>query len=486
MNKETSEIAKLTERISKDPKSKLFVPLAEEYKKAGDVEMSIHVLQEGLKNNPSYVTARSFLGRLLVENGDLSAAQKEFEEVVKAIPDNLMAHRKLGDIYVLQDRASEAVKHYKTVLSLNAKDPETALLLSELEAGRDIKKHLARPKPAAGGDTRKKEAVAAVPAQTGPAASLVKGTGPLSFHAGTTEAAEEVLVVEPLDEPQPEPPVRPQAQGLDQELAENNLGFLAETGQEPVITSMEPGDVSGDEVFSFGGPAGGVKKAAGRDRQPVETPSAPRQQEKQADDFTTDTLAELYISQGFYEKAVDIYERMLVDNPNSQGLKQKLAHVRAMAAAAAPVQEEASETVSFEVPSALDSELDMPAPPVRQNVELDAFVPPEQAPAGDDWDMPATDAIPAFDDEMSSSKQSTRQARHFEVGFEPKEYVPPDAIMKDEQEGGSPAGQRIQKPAAINPVKKPGKSVQGSPASASRKETIERLESWLKNIKKES
>lgn len=156
MNKETSEIAKLTERISKDPKSKLFVPLAEEYKKAGDVEMSIYVLQEGLKNNPSYVTARSFLGRLLVEKGDLSAAQKEFEEVVKAIPDNLMAHRKLGDIYALQDRGTDAANHYKTVLSLNAKDTETSMLLSELEAGRDIKKHLPKPRPAAIEDTQKK------------------------------------------------------------------------------------------------------------------------------------------------------------------------------------------------------------------------------------------------------------------------------------------------------------------------------------------
>ena len=106
------------------------------------------------------------------------------------------------------------------------------------------------------------------------------------------------------------------------------------------------------------------KKAEGSGRRSVaKTPPAPAQQpEKQADDFTTDTLAELYISQGFYEKAVDIYERMLVDNPNSQGLKQKLAHVRAMAAAA-PAKEEASEDASFEIPSGLDSELDMPASP---------------------------------------------------------------------------------------------------------------------------
>ncbi len=96
MDKETSEIAKLTGRISQDPKSKLFVPLAEEYKKAGDLEMAIHVLLEGLKNNPDYVTARSSLGKLLLAKGDLAGAQKEFEEVVKHIPDNLYGPEKAG------------------------------------------------------------------------------------------------------------------------------------------------------------------------------------------------------------------------------------------------------------------------------------------------------------------------------------------------------------------------------------------------------
>jgi len=138
MDKETSEIAKLTGRISQDPKSKLFVPLAEEYKKAGDLEMAIHVLLEGLKNNPDYVTARSYLGKLLLAKGDLAGAQKEFEEVVKYIPDNLMAQKKLGDIYIVQNRPQDALPHYNIVLSHNPNDGELASLISELETGRDV------------------------------------------------------------------------------------------------------------------------------------------------------------------------------------------------------------------------------------------------------------------------------------------------------------------------------------------------------------
>src|SRR5512147_138620 len=138
MDKNTSEIAKLTERISRDPKSKLFVPLAEEYKKSGDIEMAVHVLTEGLKNNPGYVTARSFLGRLLFEMGDMNAARREFEEVVKAVPDNLLAQKKLGDLHALSGNRTEALKYYKTARQLNPADAEIASLVSDLEAGTEV------------------------------------------------------------------------------------------------------------------------------------------------------------------------------------------------------------------------------------------------------------------------------------------------------------------------------------------------------------
>src|SRR5512143_698 len=139
MDKEISEIAKLTGRITKDPKSKLFVPLAEEYKKAGDIDMAIHVLMEGLKRNPEYVIARSSLGKLLIAKGDLAGALKEFEDVVKSSPDNLMAQKKLGDLLILQNSPHDALPHYKIALTLNPDDKELASLMSDIEAGRDVR-----------------------------------------------------------------------------------------------------------------------------------------------------------------------------------------------------------------------------------------------------------------------------------------------------------------------------------------------------------
>jgi tetratricopeptide (TPR) repeat protein len=511
MDKETSEIAKLTERISKDPKSKLFVPLAEEYKKTGEIEMAIYVLTEGLKNNPGYVTARSVLGKLLLEKGDVAASQKEFEEVVKAIPDNLMAQRKLGELYALQNRPDEAVKHFKIVFSANPRDAELASLVSDLEAGRDVTSRIHLPKPQPSPEKPVSQGTQAVPlAQTqtqaiparvsaataapvhqataakGPAvissqkapgrmppSAAASVSGPAQMEA---EEPEDIVAVEPLEQT-----------GAAPETPAPIPDFLAELAQEPAIQPVEEhfaetvptkgGEqvretaAAVESVFAETAPVGewdtteplpdlagvpgeadiiGAEIVEDALESVVAVEKAGEASEK-SDDFTTDTLAELYIAQGFYEKAIDIYERMLADKPTSRGLKDKLERVRAMAAGSGPAAAPAAstdETANSDVSAAdvLADQIDF-APPV----EADLLAEPRQSRPGS---QPAAR-------EGSQTKPSF-------TDFEPREYMPP----KDEFE---PAEQKV----GVN---------QGAarPSKASKRETIVRLETWLKNIKKET
>jgi hypothetical protein len=473
MDKDTSEIAKLTERISKDPKSKLFVPLAEEYKKAGDRDMSIHVLTEGLKNNPGYVTARSLLGKLLFEKGDLSGAQKELEEVVKAIPDNLMAQRKLGDLYVLQDRTADALNHYKMVLSLNPRDQETASLVSDAEAGRDIKSRIPRPVAVAPEGAEKKQDIpeavqpqAAVKPQPPPAAVKPAGSPPPSSAAEIGEVAEEVLVVEPLE--------AAGSVSLEQALATENLGFLSESAQ--VTTTRASAGEEGPVFFDRAEPGAGPGTAGESGPSEVTVFPAgepggtelapPGEPGKAADDFTTDTLAELYISQGFYEKAEDIYERMLVDNPNSQGLKDKLASVRGMAAQAAPAAEPGTEAAPAEI-----------AAPDMTPYMLDEFVPPPQEAGLLEPGAAGGPTAQTTEAGKPRSRPAAGVPEQFDAEFKPVEYVPPAAaaVTPGAESGfGETAPEKARR--NISPPRK---------APSGRKETIDRLENWLQHIMKE-
>jgi tetratricopeptide (TPR) repeat protein len=127
------EIERLKEKIEKDPNSKLFVPLAEEYKKAGMYDEAIDVLSKGLERQPGYLSARVSLGKIYIERGMLDEAKTEFEKVIASIPDNLYAHKKLAEIYRDLGEKDKAIKEFKTVLRLNPMDEWAATSLSIIE-----------------------------------------------------------------------------------------------------------------------------------------------------------------------------------------------------------------------------------------------------------------------------------------------------------------------------------------------------------------
>lgn len=463
MDKDNPEIAKLVERISKDPKSKLFVPLAEEYKKVGDIEKSIHVLMEGLKNNPGYVTARSFLGRLLFDKGDMAGAQREFEEVAKSIPDNLMAQHKLGDLYVLQNRPMDALKHYKIALSLNPGDEEMAALVSDIEAGRDVKERLLKPKQPTGEKHQAKEE-SAQPApmraqmKPHPSPIVAKQSEPVPVpvpSAMESEEPEEVLVVEPLEfegESHEEGVLPEPGQPVEKELPAAEFDFLSEKGLEAEKAALpeEPAAIAFDMAEPSQDKSSAIADIV--EASLVETEAAakiPDASAEKSDDFTTDTLAELYIAQGFYEKAIDIYQRMLTDNPDSQKLKDKLTRVRAMASEAEP-----------------PAELKIEVKETRATTEEVIFLGGPEQPAEAESGQKLTTGLDEYTLPAAEETKEVIPPEHIDVGLESGEHAPPQ-VTETQQ-----------------PVETKTQPVMKSPA-ASRKETIERLESWLKNIMKE-
>jgi tetratricopeptide (TPR) repeat protein len=126
------EIERLKERVDKDPNSKLFVPLAEEYKKIGMPDEAIETLSQGIKRHPGYMSAHVALGKILVDKGMLDEASKEFDKVVRTIPDNLYAHKRLAEIYSALNKKEKAIEEFKMVLKLNPLDWDAEKSLAHL------------------------------------------------------------------------------------------------------------------------------------------------------------------------------------------------------------------------------------------------------------------------------------------------------------------------------------------------------------------
>jgi tetratricopeptide (TPR) repeat protein len=129
-----TEIDRLALALAKEPGSKAFIPLAEEYGKAGMWEEAAAVLEDGLKTYPSFITAMVALGRAYDQMNQPVKAKAILEEAVKLSPENLRAHRTLAKIYASQGAKEAALRSCNVILSVNPQDQEAVSLCAMLGA----------------------------------------------------------------------------------------------------------------------------------------------------------------------------------------------------------------------------------------------------------------------------------------------------------------------------------------------------------------
>lgn len=118
------EIDRLATQLAKDPQSKAFIPLADEYGKAGMWQEAAGVLEDGLKYYPGFITAMVALGRAYDQMGQPAKAKAILEESIKLSPENLRAHRTLIKIYISQGENDSALQSCAVILRANPRDEE--------------------------------------------------------------------------------------------------------------------------------------------------------------------------------------------------------------------------------------------------------------------------------------------------------------------------------------------------------------------------
>jgi tetratricopeptide (TPR) repeat protein len=114
-----ARIRDLKRRLELDPSSRLFVTLAEEYRKSGLLPEALSVLQKGLLAHPGYLSAHVALGRAYLEAGQITEAIATFTRVLASDPGNLVSAKSLADIYMSRGEGVEAIKKYKLYRALS-------------------------------------------------------------------------------------------------------------------------------------------------------------------------------------------------------------------------------------------------------------------------------------------------------------------------------------------------------------------------------
>jgi tetratricopeptide (TPR) repeat protein len=96
--------------------------------------------------NPYHAAARYQLGRLLVQEGKLEEAAKQFEHLLRSTPDDVRAghergpenptvHKQLGNVLVKLDRPRQAVTHLRAALLADPQNAETHFNLGQALCG---------------------------------------------------------------------------------------------------------------------------------------------------------------------------------------------------------------------------------------------------------------------------------------------------------------------------------------------------------------
>lgn len=376
----------LRKRLEKDPGSRLFAQLAEELRKAGELEEAIAVSREGLQKHPAYPSARMTLGRALFDKGALAEARGELEGVLKGAADNILASRLLAECLEGLRDAAGALERYRLTLAMAPGDRQIASKVSALEAKVESASRTAAA-PEAG-----PAPPPSLPAAPYAPIPLVAADEPFElerpYEGGATRVVAPqseiafapppigVPALEPEVEPEPAPepglPVPPVVEPApvleaapapaNQPVREPAPSLFAAPASAPPETPPSgelfefdaPDDIS--DAATLKAPAPTFEEAPAPAPPPLEAeppvppilpPEDPRLlPETEAEplppwvapamagapppEIISSTLAELYFNQGFSEKAIEVYQQVLGREPGNDRARVRLVELQGL------------------------------------------------------------------------------------------------------------------------------------------------------------
>ncbi len=130
----TSEIEKLEKRWLENPKGRNFAPLADAYRKAGELDRALDLCKAGLDLHPDYVSAHIVYARCLIDQKNDTGASEVFRKVLALDPENVLALKILADIAERGGRFDEAVEWLGRLLNADPMNGDAAEALTRAKA----------------------------------------------------------------------------------------------------------------------------------------------------------------------------------------------------------------------------------------------------------------------------------------------------------------------------------------------------------------
>jgi tetratricopeptide (TPR) repeat protein len=321
-------IRELQKRVEREPGSRFFVPLADEYRKAGRLADAISTLEAGLSAHAGYVAARVALARAYLEAGRIEESMAAFSKALADDPSNLVAAKALGDLHLSRGEPLEALKRYLRYRAISG-DRRLDGLIQRLEGETAAAKETAptvpppppsfRPTP---GETP--PGVVGAVALPDPMAIPPAGAPPVR-HTDPFEMTE--ITYKRPSGPVPVATDTPEIPSRD--LSLDALASSANRGEEIVTRKIRLPQA----MWPFEPtPAAPPETAPGTpEPQPEREPASALRREEPSRSGGR-TLADLYFGQAHYREALGIYEELLARDPSSEELRNLRDEAQRLAA----------------------------------------------------------------------------------------------------------------------------------------------------------
>ena len=318
----------------KDPTGRAFVPLADAHRRLGELDRALGVLQEGLVAHPDSASGHVVAGWLYRDRGEDDSAIRALERVLELDAENGVALRSLAE---LVEDSSRGLTYLERLVELEPDDPEVLAALESLQAEVAEASTAAGTEAVAPEEPVVEEALAeAVP---------VEDAAPL--EAAEVSAPDEVALEEPVVEVEPpaedvaEEPVvevEPPAEDVAEEPVVEVEPPAEDVAEEPVVEVEPPAeDVAEEPVVEVEPPAEDVLEEPVVEVEPpaedvleepvVEVEPPAEDVAEDEGEIYTQTLAELYAKQGAVDKAVEVYRKLLADDPDNGMFLHRVAEL---------------------------------------------------------------------------------------------------------------------------------------------------------------
>lgn len=303
----------------KNPRSRVFAPLAETYRKLGMTDKAMEILAQGIRFHPTYVMGYLGLAFCYFDVRQYNLAYTTLRPLVDSNRDNIRLQKLFADICLELNHKEEALETFKYLLFINPRDKEVAVQVTMLEnliesQYKPTHKPIYIPEEEFKSEQRPALAFDVDKLQSKPSSDKKDFDDWLALDLSKENKT-------------------PESTGEKYDFWNLNKGVTPLEQKEKTIVeevrSTKPEERTFEVKLDFD-----KEEETSIDEAPkTETP------------LVTHTLVDLYCGQGHIEKALEVLEKILALNPKDQKTIDKISEIKSLMGAEKQVEEKLDEEI---------------------------------------------------------------------------------------------------------------------------------------------